>query len=193
MPGHAGRTPIFLFAFALVVLLALSPSSTRAANDDEYSEDEMFAKASAFFGETTEGLAKAIEHVFEDQGRPNGFLTGEEISAALVVGLRYGDGTLHRKNGDTRKVHWQGPSVGFDAGGNASKVFVLVYHLKGNEDIYQRFPGVEGTFYFVAGVGVNYQQTGDIILAPIRTGIGLRAGANIGYLHYTKKRSWNPF
>ena len=193
MPGHAGRTPVFLFAFALVVLLALSPSSTRAANDDEYSEDEMFAKASAFFGETTEGLAKAIEHVFEDQGRPNGFLTGEEISAALVVGLRYGDGTLHRKNGDTRKVHWQGPSVGFDAGGNASKVFVLVYHLKGNDDIYQRFPGVEGTFYFVAGVGVNYQQTGDIILAPIRTGIGLRAGANIGYLNYTKKRSWNPF
>ena len=95
--------------------------------------------------------------------------------------------------GDTRKVHWQGPSIGFDAGGNASKVFVLVYHLKNNEEIYQRFPGVEGTFYFVAGVGVNYQQTGDIILAPIRTGVGLRAGANVGYLNYTKKRSWNPF
>ena len=193
MPDHADRIPVLLFAFALAILLALAPNAAQAANDDEFSEDEMFAKASAFFGETTEGLAKAIEHVFKDQGRPNGFVTGEEISAALIIGLRYGDGTLHRKNGDTRKVHWQGPSVGFDAGGNASKVFVLIYHLKDNEEIYQRFPGVEGTFYFVAGVGVNYQQTGDIILAPIRTGIGLRAGANVGYLHYTKKRSWNPF
>ncbi len=193
MPHHADRIPVLLFAFALAILLALAPNAAQAANDDEFSEDEMFAKASAFFGETTEGLAKAIEHVFADQGRPNGFLTGEEISAALIIGLRYGDGTLHRKNGDTRKVHWQGPSVGFDAGGNASKVFVLIYHLKDNEEIYQRFPGVEGTFYFVAGVGVNYQQTGDIILAPIRTGIGLRAGAKVGYLHYTKKRSWNPF
>ncbi len=193
MPHHADRIQVFLFAFALAVLLALAPNAAQATNDDEFSEDEMFAKASAFFGETTEGLAKAIEHVFKDQGRPNGFVTGEEISAALIIGLRYGDGTLHRKNGDTRKVHWQGPSVGFDAGGNASKVFVLIYHLKDNEEIYQRFPGVEGTFYFVAGVGVNYQQTGDIILAPIRTGIGLRAGANVGYLHYTKKRSWNPF
>ncbi len=193
MPHHADRIPVFLFAFALAFLLALATNAAQATNDDEFSEDEMFAKASAFFGETTEGLAKAIEHVFADQGRPNGFLTGEEISAALIIGLRYGDGTLHRKNGDTRKVHWQGPSVGFDAGGNASKVFVLIYNLKDNEEIYQRFPGVEGTFYFVAGVGVNYQQTGDIILAPIRTGIGLRAGANVGYLHYTKKRSWNPF
>ena len=193
MPDHAGRFPVFLFAFALALLLALAPNLARAAGDDEFTEDEMFAKASAFFGETTEGLAKAIEHVFEDQGRPNGFLTGEEISGAFIFGLRYGDGALHRKNGDKRKVYWQGPSVGFDAGGNASKVFVLIYHLNDNEEIYQRFPGVEGTFYFVAGVGVNYQQTGDIILAPIRTGVGLRAGANVGYLHYTKKRSWNPF
>lgn len=193
MLDQAGRFSVFLFAIALAALIALVPNTARAAEGDGYTQDEILAKATGFFGETTEGLAKAIEHVFEDQGRPNGFMTGEEFSGAIGVGLRFGKGTLNRKNGVSREVHWQGPSVGFDLGGNASKVFVLVYHLDNSEQIYQRFPGVEGTFYFVAGVGVNYQKSGDVILAPIRTGVGLRAGANVGYLHYTKKRSWNPF
>jgi hypothetical protein len=194
MRDHAGRFPVLLIALALVILFALFPNAARAAEDDySFDQETILQTAAEFFGETTAGLAKAIEHVFDDQGRPNGFITGEEISGAFIVGLRYGDGTLHRKSGDKRKVHWQGPSVGFDAGGNASKVFVLVYHLKSSDGIYRRFPGVEGTFYFVAGVGVNYQQAGDVILAPICTGLGLRAGANVGYLHYTKKRSWNPF
>lgn len=198
MARQVRRLPVVLFALLLAGLLVLSPGivsmPAQAAEDvDSYDQDTILQEATEFFGETTEGLAKAIQHVFDDQGRPNGFITGEEISGAFVVGLRYGDGTLHRKSGDKRKVHWQGPSVGFDAGGNASKVFVLVYHLKSSDGIYRRFPGVEGTFYFVAGVGVNYQQAGDVILAPIRTGLGLRAGANIGYLHYTKKKSWNPF
>ncbi len=194
MRDHAGRFPVFLIALALVILFALFPNAARAAGDDDsFDQETILQTAAEFFGETTAGLAKAIEHVFDDQGRPNGFITGEEISGAFIIGLRYGDGTLHRKSGDKRKVHWQGPSVGFDAGGNASKVFVLVYHLKSSDGIYKRFLGVEGTFYFVAGVGVNYQQAGDVILAPIRTGLGLRAGANVGYLHYTKKRSWNPF
>ncbi|NNE84519.1 MAG: DUF1134 domain-containing protein [Alphaproteobacteria bacterium] len=193
MLDQAGRIPVFLLALALAALIALLPNTARAAEDDGYTQEEILAKATGFFGETTEGLAKAIEHVFEDQGRPNGFVTGEEFSGAIGVGLRFGKGTLNRKSGASREVHWQGPSVGFDLGGNASKVFVLVYHLDDSEQIYQRFPGVEGTFYFVAGVGVNYQKSGDIILAPIRTGVGLRAGANVGYLHYTKKRSWNPF
>ncbi len=193
MRDLASRFPLFLWAFALVALFAVVPNTVRAAENDGYTQEEILAKATGFFGETTEGLAKAIEHVFEDQGRPNGFVTGEEFSGAIGVGLRFGKGTLNRKAGASRQVHWQGPSVGFDLGGNASKVFVLVYHLGDSEQIYQRFPGVEGTFYFVAGVGVNYQKSGEIILAPIRTGVGLRAGANVGYLHYTKKRSWNPF
>jgi hypothetical protein len=184
---------LLLVAMAMLVPGIVTMPAQAAEDDESYDQETIIHEATEFFGETTAGLAKAIADVFEDQGRPNGFITGEEISGAFVVGLRYGDGTLHRKKGDTRKVHWQGPSVGFDAGGNASKVFVLVYHLDDSEEIYQRFPGVEGTFYFVAGVGVNYQQTGDIILAPIRTGVGLRAGANVGYLRYTKKRSWNPF
>lgn len=193
MPDHAGRIPVFLCALALAMFVALAPKAAGAAENDGYTQEEILAKATGFFGETTEGLAKAIEHVFEDQGRPNGLITGEEFSGAIGIGLRFGKGTLNRKGGASRQVHWQGPSVGFDLGGNASKVFVLIYQLGDSEQIYQRFPGVEGTFYFVAGVGVNYQKSGDIVLAPIRTGVGLRAGANVGYLHYTKKRSWNPF
>ncbi len=193
MPDHAGRIPLLYVAIAFAIIVGLAPSTANAAENDGYTQEEIFAKATGFFGDTTEGLAKAIEHVFEDQGRPNGFITGEEFSGAIGVGLRFGKGTLNRKGGAPREVHWQGPSVGFDLGGNASKVFVLVYHLGSSEEIYQRFPGVEGTFYFVAGVGVNYQKSGEVVLAPIRTGVGLRAGANVGYLHYTKKRSWNPF
>jgi hypothetical protein len=180
---------VIIALFALIVV-ATPPAR---ADDDTYSMDEITAKAKGFFGDTTEGLAKAIEKVFADHGRPNGYITGEEVSGAVGVGLRYGKGTLNQKTRAARKVYWQGPSIGFDFGGNASKVFTLVYNLKNPEDLFQRFPGVDGSFYFVAGVGVNYQQSGDIILAPIRTGVGLRAGANVGYLHYNKKHSWVPF
>ena len=175
MQPLAGVFGAILIAFLILLVSGLAAIPARAADNDTYSQEEILAKAKGFFGETTEGLAKAIEHVFRDQGRPNGFVTGEEFSGALGVGLRFGEGTLNRKLGANRTVHWQGPSVGFDVGGNASKVFVLVYNLGNSDEIYQRFPGVEGTFYFVAGVGVNYQKAGDVILAPIRTGVGLRA------------------
>lgn len=178
----------------LAVLAALLIAAPRAfAADDTYTIEEITAKAKGFFGETTEGLAKVIEKVFNEQGRPNAYIAGEEVSGAIGVGLRYGNGTLHRKHGAARKVYWQGPSIGWDLGGNASKVFTLIYHLKSDDQLFQRYPGVEGSFYFVAGVGVNYQQSGDVILAPIRTGVGLRAGANVGYLHYGRKHSWLPF
>lgn len=183
---------------SLVALLALflwtSPAwAAEEEGDEGYDQDSMLTKATDFFGSTTEGLAKAIEHVFEDQGKPTAYIAGEEIAGAIGIGLRYGEGVLHRHGGGSREVFWQGPSIGFDLGGNASKVFVLIYHLNDTEELFQRFPGVEGTYYFVAGVGVNYQQAGDIVLAPIRTGVGLRAGINIGYLHYTKEYSWVPF
>lgn len=182
---------VALVAFALWTLPAVAQQEEEG--EDGYDQGTIIDTATGFFGETTEGLAKAIEHVFEDQGRPNAYIAGEEVSGAIGIGLRYGEGVLHRKGGGARKVYWQGPSIGFDLGGNVSKVFVLIYHLNSTEDLFQRFPGVEGTYYFIAGVGVNYQQSGDIVLAPIRTGVGLRAGANIGYLHYTKEYSWIPF
>ncbi len=177
---------------ALAFAICLIPAAS-AQSDGTFDEQEILKAATDFFGDTTAGVAKVIQKVFEDLGRPNGFITGEEISGAFIVGLRYGNGTLERKTAGTAKVYWQGPSVGFDFGGNASKVFTLVYGLASTDDVFQRFPGVDGSFYFVAGVGVNYQQNGDVILAPIRTGVGLRAGANVGYLHYNKEHSWIPF
>ncbi|MCP5368303.1 MAG: DUF1134 domain-containing protein [Hyphomicrobiales bacterium] len=182
----------FRFAAALFLcLLVFAAPGARA--DDGYTQEEIVAKAEGFFGDTTEGLAKAIQRVFEDQGKPNGYITGEEAAGAIGVGLRYGRGELFRKRGPSQKLYWQGPSIGWDLGGNVSKVFVLVYNLRNPAEIFQRFPGVDGSFYIVAGFGVNYQKSNDITLAPIRTGVGLRAGANVGYLHYTKESSWNPF
>ncbi len=161
---------------------------------DTYTPDEIVKAGADFFGVTTEAMAKAVERVFSKYGQPNAYITGSEGAGAFVVGLRYGGGQLYMK-GQPRpeQVYWQGPSIGFDLGANASKTFTLVYNLPNPEAIYERFPGVEGSAYFVAGIGVNYQQNGRIVLAPMRTGVGLRYAANIGYLAYTKERSWLPF
>ncbi len=192
----------FLTMLGLISLAALpgiasaqtSDASQEPATDDgTYSENEILEEARGFFGATTEGLAEIIEKAFEDNGRPNAYIVGEEASGAIGVGVRYGEGTLNSKLHGTRKIYWQGPSIGWDLGGNASRVFTLVYDLPSSEAIFQRFPGVEGSFYFIAGLGVNYQRAAGITLAPIRTGVGLRAGANVGYLHYTKESSWIPF
>jgi hypothetical protein len=187
------RIYLSLAAAALSLLFAASASAAEEQKDrDSYDKDSVIKDATAFFGKGTEGLAKVIEKAFKDHGRPNGYIKGEEASGAVVVGLRYGDGTLTLKNKGSRKVHWQGPSIGFDVGGNASKVFVLIYNLQDMDDIFQRFPAVDGSFYYVAGAGINYQQSEKIILAPIRLGVGLRLGVNIGYIHYTRTKSWNP-
>ncbi len=189
--------------FWLIILLVIpaiacagQPASKPAADKEPaptFKQNEVMNKAEDFFGETSKGLAKAIQKVFEDHGEPNAYITGEEASGAFVVGLRYGKGQLNHADGSMKQVFWQGPSVGFDVGGNAAKVFTLVYNLRTADGIYQRFPGVEGTLYFVAGFGVNYMQSDGTIVAPIRTGVGWRQGANVGYLHYTRKQSWNPF
>jgi hypothetical protein len=158
-----------------------------------YSPEEIARAANDFFGESSEGIASAIERAFSDYGRPNAYIIGSEGSGAAVVGLRYGAGTLTYKGGGEVPLYWQGPSIGWDFGGNASKVFTLVYNLHSTYDILQRFPAVEGSLYIFAGVGLNYQRSGDITLAPIRTGVGLRAGASLGYVHYTRRPSVVPF
>ena len=163
-------------------------------NIDTYSREEIVEATADFFGVTAEAAASALERVFADLGRPVGYIAGEEVSAAAGVGLRYGEGYLTLKGDEvSRKVYWTWPSVGFDAGGNASRVFTLVYHLHDTDRLYQRFPGVEGSAYFVAGLGVTYQRADDITLAPIRSGVGLRAGANVGYVAYSRRRNWIPF
>lgn len=179
----------------LAALAAASALPAVAADDKDatYDEDSILKAATDFFGQTTEGLAKVIEKAFKEQGRPNAYIKGEEASAAITVGLRYGDGELLMKGGGSAKVFWAGPSIGFDLGANASKVFTLVYKLPKAADIYQRFPGVDGSLYYIGGAGINYQRLNGITLAPIRLGVGLRAGASVGYIHYRREKSINPF
>ncbi|TXI25738.1 MAG: DUF1134 domain-containing protein [Roseateles sp.] len=180
---------------ALTASTAWPATAALAAEDKDgtYDEDSVLKAATEFFGQTTEGLAKVIEKAFKEQGRPNAYIKGEEAGGALTVGLRYGEGELRMKSGAQAKVYWAGPSIGFDVGGNASKVFTLVYHLPKAGAIYQRFPGVDGSLYYVGGAGINYQRRNGITLAPIRLGVGLRAGASVGYIHYRPEKTINPF
>ena len=170
-----------------------APALAAGQDDSTYDQDSVLAAAVDFFGSTTEGLAKVIEKAFKEQGRPNGYIKGEEAGAAITVGLRYGEGRLTMKGGGGAPVFWAGPSIGFDAGANASKVFTLVYRLPRASAIYRRFPGVDGSLYYVGGAGINYQRADGITLAPIRLGVGLRAGASVGYIHYRREKSINPF
>ena len=177
----------------LGALALVAPALARAAaEEDTYDQESVLKAATDFFGQTAEGLGKVIEKAFKEQGRPNGYIRGEEASGAIGVGLRYGEGELTLKRGASAKVYWSGPSIGFDLGGNASKVFVLVYHLPNVDAIYRRYPGVEGSLYYLGGAGINYQRADGVTLAPIRLGVGLRSGANVGYVHYRRHKSLNP-
>jgi hypothetical protein len=158
-----------------------------------YSENEIIGAGHRFFGAVSEGLASVVEYAFQKQGRPNGYILGEDAGGAFVAGLRYGEGTLYTKDAGVHKVYWQGPSVGYDFGGEGSKAMVLVYNLRDPMQIYERYAGVQGSAYIVGGVGIQFQTHGSVTLAPIRSGIGLRLGANVGYLKYTREPTWNPF
>ena len=159
---------------------------------EPYSQTEIVHQASSFFGVAAQTIASVIERAFKDNGLPTGYIAGTEVSGAVVVGLRYGKGELYMKHRPPERVFWQGPSAGFDFGGNGSRVFTLCYNLQDQEQIYRRFPGVEGSIYFVAGFGLNYQRADAVTLAPIRTGVGARAGASVGYLDYSRKRHISP-
>lgn len=157
-----------------------------------YEQNEIIAAGHGFFGAVSQGLGKAVESVFASQGRPNGYILGEDAGGAFVLGLRYGEGMLYTKDAGDHKVFWQGPSVGYDAGAEGSKAMVLVYNLSDPSEIYQRFGGVQGAAYFVGGLSVQFQKYGDVTLAVIRSGVGLRLGANVGYIKYTRAPTWNP-
>ena len=169
-----------------------APPNSGAAPTPTYSEDEVTHRVSDFLGVTAESAGSVIERAFKDNGRPTGYIAGEEGSGAFIFGLRYGKGLLYMKDRPTQTVYWQGPSVGFDAGGNGSRVFVLCYNLQYPDAIFRRFPGVDGSAYFIGGMGVNYQRADGITLAPVRAGVGLRLGANVGYLSYSRKRNLIP-
>ncbi len=154
---------------------------------------EITAAADGAFGEATEGVAMVIEKVFADLGKPNAYIVGREGSGAVVVGLRYGRGKLFSKVEGEREIFWTGPSIGPDIGGDASRSFVLVYNLHDTDEIFQRFPAVEGKAYLIGGVSANYHQRGDIVLVPIRLGAGWRLGANVGYIRYSREARLLPF
>jgi len=169
------------------------PPPPPPAKPGPYNRDEVNREVNGFFEGGSRGLAEMVARSFQDLGQPVGFIKGNEGGGALVVGLRYGTGTLFLKGHPPVPVYWQSPSLGFDLGVNAGKVFTLVYGMTRPDQIFQRFPGVDGSAYILGGFGMNYQRSGDITLAPIRMGVGVRLGANVGYQVYTRDQTVNPF
>lgn len=175
--------------------LPADPSGAEVPTADQatYQDDDLLGAAEGVFGKGAEGLGKLIEDILKKQGKPNGYIVGREGGGAFIVGLRYGSGTLHHKVEGEKPVYWTGPSIGLDAGANAGSTFVLVYNLYDSEDLYKRFPSGEGVAYLVGGFNASYLRRGDIVLIPIRVGAGLRLGANVGYMKFSKKQRWLPF
>jgi hypothetical protein len=174
------------------VTVRLPPPNADPA-DLEYTVEEVRAAGSGFFGSASAGLASVIEYAFQRYGRPNGYVLGSEGGGALLAGLRYGEGELVTKTIGQRKVYWQGPSLGYDFGVDGSRVMFLVYNLRSPEEMFARYGGIDGSAYLVGGVGITFLKRGPVVLAPIRTGVGLRIGANLGYLKFTDEPRLNPF
>lgn len=189
-PPLARAARYHLLATLAIVLLAFPHAATAA--DPGFDQKTILDEAEEFFGEGAKGLGDVVEKAFEDQGRPNAYIKGQELSGAVGVGVFYGEGTLTTADGESRNVYWQGPTVGFDLGAEAAKTFILVYNLEGADALFKRYPGVSGSLYFVAGVGMNYARRDDTVLAPIRFGVGWRQGANIGYMHFTREKKLLP-
>lgn len=170
-----------------------APANSASGQGGTFSPDEIKGAGHRFFGRVSMEFAQVVEYAFQRAGRPNGYILGEEAGGAIVAGLRYGEGTLYTKDAGNHKVFWQGPSLGYDFGAEGSKTMVLVYDLKSPGEIFMTYPGIDGSAYFIGGVGVTFLKRDHITLAPIRSGVGLRLGANIGYLKYTREPTWNPF
>jgi hypothetical protein len=166
---------------------------TQPPPEAQYSSNELVDAGHRFFGGVSRGLAMIVEKAVSQWGLPNGYVLGEEAGGAFVGGLRYGDGTLYTKNAGDLRVFWQGPSVGFDAGADGARTMMLVYNLPRTAAIFDRFGGLDGSAYFIGGFGMTALTANDIVLVPIRSGVGLRLGANLGYLKFTQHPTWNPF
>jgi hypothetical protein len=176
----------------------IAPSATpatqpRPPSDNEFSPNELIDAGHRFFGGVSRDLAMVVEKAVNQWGQPNGYVLGEEAGGAFVGGLRYGDGTLYTKNAGDLRVFWQGPTVGFDAGADGARTMMLVYNLPRTDAIFERFGGIDGSAYFIGGFGMTALTANDIVVVPIRTGVGLRLGANLGYLKFTSHPTWNPF
>ncbi len=173
--------------------IARNGADAEAASSQTFQQQELLSAAEGTFGKGAAGLAGILERTLKEQGRPNAYIAGREASGAVVVGLRYGKGTMFHKVEGQQPVYWTGPSVGFDLGGDANKVFVLVYNLYDTEELFRRFPAAEGRLYFVGGFAATYLRRGNTVLIPIRLGVGWRQGANVGYMKFSHKSKWFPF
>ena len=183
----------FAAMFVASMMMWLSVATCAARAQDAYTAQEIIDSGHRFFGATSGGLATIIEKIFASYGLPNGYVLGEEGSGAIIGGLTYGEGLLYTKNAGDHKVFWQGPSIGWDWGGAGSRTMMLVYNLDTVEAVYNRFGGVAGSAYAVAGLGFNVLKNGNVLLVPVRTGVGARLGVNVGYLKVTDRPTWNPF
>lgn len=170
-----------------------SRAQSTTSADATFKRDDLIGAGEGVFGKGAEGFASIIEKILKDQGEPNAYIAGREASGAIVVGLRYGSGIMTHKVEGQMPVYWTGPSLGFDLGGDANKVFVLVYNLYDTEELYRRFPAAEGRLYFVGGFAATYLRRGNIVLIPVRLGVGWRAGVNVGYMKFSHKSKWLPF
>ena len=185
---------VALIALASSLTVAATPGAAQAQSSGRtYSPEELVSTGHKFFGSVSRELAQIIERAVSRWGQPNGYILGQEGGGAFIVGLRYGDGTLYTKNAGDRRVFWEGPSIGLDYGGDGARTMMLVYKLPTTEAIYRRFVGVDGSAYLVGGFGMTALTMDNIVVVPIRTGVGLRLGANVGYLKFTPKPTWNPF
>lgn len=169
------------------------PPEPPPSEESQFSSNELIDAGHRFFGGVSRGLAMIVEKAGSQWGLPNGYVLGEEASGAFVGGLRYGDGTLYTKNAGDLRVFWQGPSIGFDAGADGARTMMLVYNLPRTDAIFERFGGINGSAYFIGGFGMTALVANNITVVPIRSGVGLRLGANLGYLKFTDRPTWNPF
>ena len=168
-------------------------ASPQTGDGSTFTAEEINNAGHRFFGRVSMEFARVVEYAFQRAGRPNGYILGEEAGGAFVAGLRYGEGTLYTKDAGNHRVFWQGPSLGYDFGAEGSKTMVLVYRLRSPGEIFTTYIGVDGSAYLIGGVGITFLARDHVALAPIRSGIGLRLGANVGYLKYTREPTWNPF
>jgi hypothetical protein len=184
-----------LFTLLLVAAAATAPfaNASSGAVSETYSADELVTTGGAFFGSISQGLASVVENAVSQFGLPNGYVLGEEAGGALIVGARYGQGMIYTRNAGEMPVYWQGPSIGLDAGGAGSKVMMLVYNLDSIQQVFGRFPGIDGSAYVVGGFGMTVIKYRDVVMVPIRAGLGARLGVNVGYLKITQEPDWNPF
>jgi hypothetical protein len=194
----------FLAAAAFAALISALPLQASAqtvqrayapgpGSPESFNSNELVESGHQFFGSASRGIALALQEAIRRWGEPNGYILGQEASGAFFGGLRYGEGKLFTRNAGDRRIFWQGPSLGFDVGGDGARTMMLVYNMPFTDALYKRFVGLDGSAYFIGGFGVTAVAADEMIVVPIRAGVGARLGVNIGYLKFTSEPTWNPF